>query len=402
MALKARPTVTVIINPHGGSGRARDLYDHHCAPVLRRAGVRALVHLTTHRGHATELVAELPSLGGGLLVVGGDGLVQEVVTGLQQRTDACPPLAVAPGGSANALAHALYGGACQARACVARRAAMALVHGTVRAVDLLRVDTGAAGAAPRFALSMVGAGLAASVADRADGLRWLPGHRHFRYELAGLLTVVGGWPKDTRCWLSYPVDGAAAAPWVEREMDILSLMAVNHANMGKTRHIARDVALDDGRCHLTIVPNMPKRQAVRVLGALSRGKVLQDQPGVISLRLPEFKLRMRAGHQLNIDGDVLPARDTVHVRVLPNAVPVFWPAAVEPECQSDCPLLACPRPIATLPTLGGKQHEQQTEEGEQRPTSKQPATLLHATTCRMMMSAPSSSSHHRASLVTPV
>lgn len=317
--------VTVLLNPVGGNGRALKLFNRVCRPILAAAGFRIDLRQTRRVNHATELAADLPDLGAGLMVVGGDGLVQEVVTGLRSRSDRVPPLAIVPGGTANALANMLYGNGCLGRNCVAARAAHALVAGVVRGIDLLQVDLGSG---PRYALSLVGAGLAATVAERADHMRWMPGARHYRYELAGLLTLLAG--RGWRAQLSYPLDGTDNV-WVDREMELINMLAVNHAKMGKSRRITTHAEIDDGFVQLVIVPQMPRHQVISVLGAMSQGKVLEEQPEVISLRVREFKLLLEPTNKtFNVDGDVLPGHQ-VHVKVLHKAIAVF---AEPPSCDA--------------------------------------------------------------------
>lgn len=332
--------VAVIINPHGGNGKARLLFEQACRPTLVKAAMAAAVHHTEYAGHAILLAATI-DLGAGLMVVGGDGLLREVVTGLRRRSETStkplPPLAIVPGGSANALAHALYDGECNSRHCLAKRAALSLVCGSFRCIDLFEIGFGG-DTARRYGLSLVGTGLSSIVAKRADHLRWLPGHCHYRYTLAGMLTVLGKhWPKKTTI-LRYPwTDDPAETSWKQTELESLDLMAVNHAHMGKGRHIARNVELDDGFCQITIIPRMRKREAIRTLRGLGQGKVLQDQPCVQSLRVREFKVCSNGGAYLYLlDGDVLMGTGELHVKIIPRGLAVFVPAGTELPTRCTC------------------------------------------------------------------
>lgn len=76
-------------------------------PIFKAVGLRFTIVSTEYAGHATKIAAECDlSTSDAIAIVGGDGMVQEVVTGLCSRgDDTCTPLCLVPGGSANAFAH---------------------------------------------------------------------------------------------------------------------------------------------------------------------------------------------------------------------------------------------------------------------------------------------------------
>jgi diacylglycerol kinase family enzyme len=94
----------LIVNPHATSmtGTVIDL------AVRSLAGLVDLdVERTKYRGHARELAAEAP--GELIIVLGGDGSINEVVNGVMSREAAAEPplIAVIPGGGGNVFARAL-------------------------------------------------------------------------------------------------------------------------------------------------------------------------------------------------------------------------------------------------------------------------------------------------------
>ncbi len=93
-----------VVNPTAGAGRAQRRWiglDN----ALRARGVRFETHYTTRPGEATEVARTAGADFKGLLVVGGDGTVHEVVNGLS--LDRPPTLAVAPFGTGNDWARGL-------------------------------------------------------------------------------------------------------------------------------------------------------------------------------------------------------------------------------------------------------------------------------------------------------
>ena len=78
--------VLVVVNPAGGTGRAQKVFERDVAPVFYAANIEADVVVTKAQGDAMErcrLVAAAPQVTyDGVVVVGGDGTLSEVVRGL--------------------------------------------------------------------------------------------------------------------------------------------------------------------------------------------------------------------------------------------------------------------------------------------------------------------------------
>ena len=79
--------VTVILNPVASGGKARKMYEKHCAPLLNLAGMKVSVMRTESEGQAKDIM-EIMADADAVLVAGGDGTLMETVTGLLRRPDA--------------------------------------------------------------------------------------------------------------------------------------------------------------------------------------------------------------------------------------------------------------------------------------------------------------------------
>ncbi len=151
----------LIVNPHATTAK-----DHAPDQVTRSlAGLVDLdVEHTRHRGHAHELAAAAD--GDLVLVLGGDGAVNEAVNGVMARVGpdgSRPPLiGVIPGGGGNVLAQAL-GLPVDTEAAIAR-VKEALAAGRYRTIGL-----GLAG--DRYFTFSAGLGLDAEVVHEVDQLR---------------------------------------------------------------------------------------------------------------------------------------------------------------------------------------------------------------------------------------
>jgi diacylglycerol kinase family enzyme len=150
----------LIVNP-----QATSMSKAACELVVRSlAGlVDVRVEQTKYRGHARELAA---ASGGDLVIVlGGDGSINEVVNGVmsQHEDDAEPPLiAVVPGGGGNVFAQALGLPADPA-------AAIRRVREVIAAQSYRTIGLGLAG--DRYFTFSAGVGMDAEVVHEVDRLR---------------------------------------------------------------------------------------------------------------------------------------------------------------------------------------------------------------------------------------
>ncbi|KAK5867770.1 hypothetical protein PBY51_012234 [Eleginops maclovinus] len=102
---------TVILNPAACGGKANNLFEKNAAPILHLAGVEVTIVKTDYEGQAKKLM-ELAEQTDMLIVAGGDGTLQEVVTGLLRRPDqdtTChTPIGFIPLGTRNSLSPSLH------------------------------------------------------------------------------------------------------------------------------------------------------------------------------------------------------------------------------------------------------------------------------------------------------
>ncbi|KAM9377049.1 acylglycerol kinase, mitochondrial [Pholidichthys leucotaenia] len=102
---------TVILNPAACSGKANKLFEKNAAPILHLAGVAITVVKTDYEGQAKKLM-EFMEQTDMLIVAGGDGTLQEVITGLLRRPDqetfSHTPIGFIPLGCHNSLSPSLH------------------------------------------------------------------------------------------------------------------------------------------------------------------------------------------------------------------------------------------------------------------------------------------------------
>jgi hypothetical protein len=135
-----RRRMVVFINPFGGTKSAVQMWND-VSVMFRIADIDVIKVETQYRGHAFEVASklDLETARDGIICVGGDGTMNEVINGLLSRADwdvvRRIPLGIIPGGSGNGLAWSLG-------AVDAVTAAFFIIKGKTRPMDLFVVMRG--------------------------------------------------------------------------------------------------------------------------------------------------------------------------------------------------------------------------------------------------------------------
>uniref|UniRef100_A0A8C3WYG1 Acylglycerol kinase, mitochondrial n=1 Tax=Catagonus wagneri TaxID=51154 RepID=A0A8C3WYG1_9CETA len=102
---------TVFLNPAACKGKARTLFEKNAAPILHLSGMDVTVVKTDYEGQAKKLL-ELLENTDVIIVAGGDGTLQEVITGVLRRADEATfskiPIGFIPLGQTSSLSQTLF------------------------------------------------------------------------------------------------------------------------------------------------------------------------------------------------------------------------------------------------------------------------------------------------------
>lgn len=137
---KSPPRMLVILNPRSGRGRSSKVFHGMVEPIFKLAGFQLEVVKTNSAGHARKLAAtvDFSTCPDGIICVGGDGIVNEVLNGLlsrdNQKEAISIPIGIIPAGSDNSLVWTVLG----VRDPVS--AAIAIVKGGLTATDVFAVE----------------------------------------------------------------------------------------------------------------------------------------------------------------------------------------------------------------------------------------------------------------------
>ena len=270
-------------------------------PVFESRQAELTVYPTAFPAHAEELAGGLDfSMYDGLLVLGGDGTLHEVVNGILKRADGKTlPVGLLPAGSGNSILHDLS-------LTHPLAAAEAIVGGRTRFIDVAQI-TGKA--TLRYSINLIGWGLVTDVGERAETLRWL-GPR--RYTVSSLIEILR---RKTRR-ANLVLDGQTVVD------DFTFIVACNSIHVGKGMKMAPSAKLDDGLIDLVVVRGHISRQRlVSVLPKLFDGSHI-GEPEVAYYQVSSFSLSSESNDILNIDGEML-GTTPIDVEILKQAIEIF-------------------------------------------------------------------------------
>jgi len=289
--------ILVICNPISGGGRAGGL-GVELARLLESGGHAVELYRTGRAGDARERAARVDSDLERIVVVGGDGTINEVLNGLPHPERI--PLAQLATGTANLLAHELR------LPCTAQAMSRLIGNGSIR-----RLDLGLAG--DRRFLMVTSAGFDAMVTLEAQGQR--RGTMSYARWVPSIVRVARRYRPPR---LSVQVDDA--------EPVACGLVIVSNIRNYGGLFTAADLArCDSGHLDICALTRARLPDLVRATFSAWRGG-LSSHRGVRYLTGSRIRIRAEDAVPVEVDGD--PAGTTpIDISVLPRVVPVVVPAA---------------------------------------------------------------------------
>ncbi len=312
--------VVLIVNPAAGRGLAGAKLSQVQDWVAKNAP-HVLVRVTSAPGHASELVGATTAATR-IVVVGGDGTVHEAVRGLAPRQK----LGIVPIGSGNDIARmaGLLGGG------LAQKLATA-VWGETRSFDM-----GVVNGEPY--VSSATAGLDAEVARRAlTAPRYLRGLPRYLWALFAVIRSME-LPRA-----SVRVDGREVY-----QGPILITAVMNSPTYGGGFHIAPMADPSDARLDLIWAQEFSKLGVIGILPRLVLGRHV-GHPRIGHRAGFEFEVEFDREVQLQSDGELLDASDSMRVRVEPAALQI----ACEPAAREGLTLRAEKEPLEKAKPVAG-------------------------------------------------
>ena len=287
----------VIVNPKSGKQKGLSIVDK-IRPIFESNGISLAILETKYQGNAKQIVQTMDfDTINAILVVGGDGTLNEVVNGMLNRNDNLKlPIGIIPGGSGNSFAADL-------NMYDPIHAAKKICSFNTKSVDVLELEMDHE---MNFAINLVGWGLVKDVGIRAEKLRWLG---PIRYTFAAMIEIFLNQGQKSELIING-----------KKFFGIYTfIIGCNSIHVGNGMKMAPNAKLNDGLLDLVVVEgDISKTRLLSVMPQLFKGTHVREKE-VEYLQVKSFSIYPSYNDILNIDGEMVgttPIKVSVKNRVI--------------------------------------------------------------------------------------
>ena len=246
----------VIVNPKSGKQKGLSIVDK-IRPIFESNGISLSILETKYQGNAKQIVQTMDfDTINAILVVGGDGTLNEVVNGMLNRNDNLKlPIGIIPGGSGNSFAADL-------NMYDPIQAAKKICSFNTKSVDVLELEMDHE---MNFAINLVGWGLVKDVGIRAEKLRWLG---PIRYTFAAMIEIFLNQGQKSELIING-----------KKFFGIYTfIIGCNSIHVGNGMKMAPNAKLNDGLLDLVVVEgDISKTRLLSVMPQLFKGTHVREK-----------------------------------------------------------------------------------------------------------------------------
>ena len=283
-----------IVNPKAGKSKSRaPLFD--AIARFSQAGYLVRLFITTRGGDACQAAAECGSEYDLVVCAGGDGTLNEVISGLMTLENR-PPIGYLPNGSTNDFAASLK------LSSNPSMAAAAIASGRASHLDAGRFNTRFFAYVASFGAFTKASYSAPQAAKNALG--------HLAYILQGITDLDSLHPYRAKI----EADGEVFAGEF-----IFGAVCNSTSLAGLVKLDAKTVQMDDGKFELLLLkmPKSPLDLQNLITGML---KMKYDMPGIIFRHVAHVRLTTEDNIPWSLDGEYAPSCPLVEIEALPQAI----------------------------------------------------------------------------------
>ena len=288
----------IIINPNSGTKKSVNIFNSMIYPQLKKRGDSVEFQITEYQYHAKEIIEKINLEDkDGVLVLGGDGTMHEVVNGMLNRKDAIKvPIGNLPTGSGNSLLYDL------GKYDISTTLNNILEH-KVKTIDVLKVSTLKK---IIYSINLIGWGMGNDIGLLAEKLRWIG---PMRYNIASIIEI-------------FRYKGREAEIIIDEQKfsgNYALITACNTIHVGKGMKMAPNASLDDGKMDIVMIKNnFSKLELLNLFPKLFTGEHIKNKK-VIYKQGKYFTLNPLEDEILNIDGEIV-GKTPIAIEVIPKAI----------------------------------------------------------------------------------
>ena len=289
--------ILFIVNPISGI-KNNQVIAKQIIQILNDHHITVDTIYTKHKNYAKEYVLNMKSpLYTSILILGGDGTINEILNGILLRKDRYLPIfGFLPGGTGNSVLHDLnYLDPISALA--------PILNNSIKYIDVMSLTFNHH---VEYSIIILGWGLVSDIAILAEKLRFIG---QIRYDLASLYYIMKLKARDCQLVIDNKL----------YHDKYIFILIQNTIHTGKGMKAAPNAILDDGLIDIVFVNQEANRlELIKLLAKLSSGTHIQSEY-VQYKQVHKIKLLPTVNEAVNIDGDVK-NQTPVEVSVLSKTV----------------------------------------------------------------------------------
>jgi len=298
----------IIVNPVAGKGRTT-AYATQLGKELARENISYTLHTTTKVKDAYHFALQIlqnPPSGSGIIGIGGDGTIQEIVAGM---VDAFPhgqhiptPLAICPVGSGNDFVTSLNGKKTK-KSPAPSAFAEKIKKRYLRTIDVITANNEAF-------LNIANIGVDARIVQNAANLKQTHGGRAY------LAAVYKSIMRHSNTTMTLAVNGRE----ITKPFTLIAIC--NGQFYGGGLRIAPTAKFDDGKITLCVIEGVGRAK----LGILFPSLLIEKHTALKIVQFEEcteLSLTLQNAETLCLDGNLAPATGEIKFKILPQVLDVF-------------------------------------------------------------------------------
>lgn len=286
----------MILNPAASRGKAKS-YIERVENYFKSSGISYNLNLTERPLHATEIAKEAISGFKDIIVVGGDGTINEVINGIYGSD---VNLGIIPVGSGNDFIKGIgIPGDFE-------RSVKIILDGNVKKIDIGKMGN-------RYFPNGLGIGFDALVADYANK------EKIFKGALIYIISVF-------KAYFRYkiPIFTIQANDRIIRKRMFLTAIG-NGICIGGKFYLTPEAKMDDGMFDICIIEPVSLFKLCRLMPSVFRGEHLNEKE-VTYFKAQKVKISSDIGSPVHMDGEVISLNlKEFEVEVIPGAVNIYVP-----------------------------------------------------------------------------
>ena len=293
--------ILFIVNPISGI-KNNQVIAKQIIQILNDHHITVDTIYTKHKNYAKEYVLNMKTpLYTSILILGGDGTINEILNGILLRKDRYLPIfGFLPGGTGNSVLHDLnYLDPISALA--------PILNNSIKYIDVMSLTFNHH---VEYSINILGWGLVSDIAILAEKLRFIG---QIRYDLASLYYIMKLKARDCQLVIDNKL----------YHDKYIFILIQNTIHTGKGMKAAPNAILDDGLLDIVFVNQEANRfELIKLLAKLSSGTHIQSEY-VQYKQVHKIKLLPTVNEAVNIDGDVK-NQTPVEVSVLSKKLPIYY------------------------------------------------------------------------------